>query len=97
MLLSIFWGCKMSKVKKWNYADTPNAVAFLIGGKRFYFSYDTLIAFDGENSKGKYFNCVLENYWSTTTGKHLNTIDNGAKDKRITQEEFDKQLQEFLK
>ena len=51
-------------------------------GNRFWFSYDTLIAF--RSDKGLF---VRKNNWSTTTGKHLNWIN---KDKaiRLTSEQF---------
>ena len=55
-------------------------------GNRFWFSYKTLIAFDGPQGS-----VVLRNYWSTTTGKHLNAIDGGgkhAKAERVTQDVF---------
>lgn len=39
-------------------------------GNQFWFSYDTLVAFcvNGEFH-------IIQNYWGTTTGKHLNWID----------------------
>ena len=39
---------------------------------------------------------VRENDWGPTTGKHLNWIDNGNKEHRISGEEFEKQLAEAL-
>lgn len=41
-----------------------------VHGNRFWYSYDTLVAFhiDGEFH-------IIRNYWGTTTGKHLNWID----------------------
>jgi hypothetical protein len=90
-------------VKKWNYGSYSNdnygnnSIAFKLGIRTIYFSYDTPVAFRGTNSKGEYFNCVIQNYWSTTTGKHLNWIDGGDKNSRLTKEEFKNKLQEFLK
>ena len=90
-------------VKKWNYGNYAsdnygaNSIAVEMGTRRVYYSYDTIIAFCGTNSKGKYFDCVIENRWGTTTGKHLNWIDGGNKKSRLTRAEFNKQLQEFLK
>jgi hypothetical protein len=56
-----------------------------------WYSYETVIAFraDGET-------VVSENYWQTTTGKHLNWIDNGDKKSRLSRPEFEKQLTEDL-
>ena len=38
-------------------------------GNKFWFSYDTLVAF---KTKGEFH--IVKNYWGTTTGKHLNWI-----------------------
>ena len=56
-------------------------------GRSFYFSYDTLVAFRS-NKTGL---VCLKNYWSTTTGKHLNSIQ-PDKSKRVDQETFDQIL-----
>ena len=53
-------------------------------GNRYWFSYKTLVAFHGPNGRR-----VLKNYWNTTTGKHLNAIDNGNKRERLTRAEFE--------
>jgi hypothetical protein len=55
-------------------------------GNEFYYSYKTLVAF-----RVARFNRLicLQNYWSTTTGKHLNHIEPDHK-RRVTQDEFDK-------
>jgi hypothetical protein len=50
----------------------------------FYFSYKTLVAFTYNNQKH-----VIQNLWSTTTGKHLNWIDGGNKKERLTKEAFE--------
>lgn len=84
----------METIEKWNYIGNETAVQ--IGTRRFYFSYNTLIAFVGTNSKGKFFDCVIQNLWSVTTGKHLNAIDGGDKKSRFGKKEFEKQLQEFM-
>lgn len=39
-------------------------------GDRWWFSYQTLVAFC---VKGEFH--IIKNYWGTTTGKHLNWID----------------------
>jgi hypothetical protein len=91
------------EVKKWNYGNYSsdnygaNSIAIQVGTRKVFYSYNTVVAFCGTNSKGKYFDCTIKNYWNTTTGKHLNWLDGGNKKARLTQEEFDKQLQEFLK
>lgn len=53
-------------------------------GNAFWFSYKTLVAFRGPSGK----RCVLRNYWSTTTGKHLNAIDGGNKNGRLSRDAF---------
>ena len=47
-----------------------HTICFEEGGRRFWFSYDTLVAF----SAGGEFH-IIKNYWGNTTGKHLNWID----------------------
>lgn len=90
-------------VDKWNYGDYSssnygaNSIAIRMGTRIVYYSYDTVVAFRGTNSKGEDFDCVSKNRWGTTTGKHLNWIDGGDKKSRLNKEEFDKQLQKFLK
>ena len=39
-------------------------------GNTYWFSYETLVAF---RIKGEFH--IIKNYWGTTTGKHLNWID----------------------
>ena len=51
-------------------------------GNEFWFSYDTLVAF-----RIKHEFHIIKNYWGTTTGKHLNWINNNQ-DIRETREEF---------
>lgn len=55
-----------------------------------YFSYETIVAFRDANGL-----TIRENDWSTTTGKHLNWIDDD-KSKRIKGEEFEARLAEML-
>ena len=69
-----------------------NSLAFDLGSIEIFFSYQTPVAF----ITAKTGLVVRENDWSTTTGKHLNWIDNGDKKARITGEEFEKRLQEAL-
>lgn len=90
-------------IKKWNYGNSSsnnygaNSLAIQFGTRQIYFSYDTVVSFRGTNSKGEYFDCTIQNYWHTTTGKHLNWIDGGDKKNRLSKEEFKIKLQEFLK
>lgn len=62
-----------------------------IGELDFYFSYDTVIAFNSPKTGL----VIRVNDWSTTTGKHLNAI-NEDKKIRIRGEEFEKRLSELL-
>lgn len=57
------------------------------------FSYQTLV---GISRVGRYGWTVIENQWGPTTGKHLNYLDNGRKDERLTAEEFAKLEAEVL-
>lgn len=94
---------KITDIKKWSYGQYSSdnygahTLAVEMGTRTIYFSYDTVIAFRGTNSKGEFFNCVHKNEWGQTTGKHLNFIDGGDKNARLSDEEFNKQLKRFLK
>lgn len=71
-----------------------------LGSRKFYYSYQTLVAFKGTNSKGEHFSVIHQNDWGNTTGKHLNWIDGGSKEakaKRVEDNEFNKQLIKFMK
>jgi len=71
-----------------------NSIRFdLPNGLSFYFSYSTLVAFNSGHSGF----IVRKNDWSTTTGKHLNWIDGGSKDKRIDEASFNLKLADTLK
>lgn len=91
------------EVKKWNYGNYSsenygaNSIAIRMGERTVYYSYDTVVSFRGYNSKGEYYNCTCQNVWGSTTGKHLNWIDGGNKKSRLTPEEFNAKLQEFLR
>lgn len=77
-------------ISRWQYS-TPTSAAISIGRLTLYFSYSTVIAF---NSGGK--TVISENYWSTTTGKHLNVINPDHKI-RIKSDEFNKLLNKAMK
>lgn len=80
-----------------NYSSSnygSNALRVDLGRLTLYFSYKTIIAFcDGMADDGL---VIRENSWSTTTGKHLNWIDEDHK-KRIASDEFEFMLAECLK
>lgn len=63
-----------------------NLAAVTIGRKHYYFSYNTIVAFEIDGSL-----TISENIWSKTTGKHLNYI-NPDHSIRIDNLEFDKLL-----
>ena len=64
-----------------------------IGSLVLWFSYETVVAFRSPESDGR---VVCENEWGTTTGKHLNWIDNGNKKDRLDYETFNAKLNETL-
>jgi len=69
-----------------------NALRFCLPGIDLFFSYRTIIAYrDCQDGL-----VVCENAWTTTTGKHLNSIDGGDKKSRKKYEEFHKMLKEAL-
>lgn len=72
--------------------ETPNETAIDLGVLTIWFSYQTPVAFRVEGEP----RVVRVNDWSTTTGKHLNRIDGGAKRSRIPGAEFTRQLQEVI-
>ncbi len=65
--------------------DDPQAVRIDIGGLTLWFSYHTLVAFCMAGRPP----VVHQNVWGPTTGKHLNIIDGGDKDSRVSKDEFD--------
>ena len=56
-----------------------------------WFSYETPIAFQVDNSPHEDILIITKNIWSMTTGKHLNIID-PDKGKRIEHSDFMKSL-----
>lgn len=73
-------------------SSANNAKMICIDDLRIYFSYKTIIVFYTPKSGL----VVMQNYWSTTTGKHLNAIDGGNKKNRVDQETFKKLYAETL-
>jgi len=59
-------------------------------GVTLWYSYDTVVAFrvSGQDK------VVSENVWGTTTGKHLNWIDEGDKKNRLPYAEYKRLLNE---
>lgn len=66
----------MNNIKFYNYGNYSSdnygahTLCFEVDSNKFWFSYDTLVAF---NINGEFH--IIKNYWGTTTGKHLNWID----------------------
>ncbi len=68
-----------------------NTLRFDIDGLTIWFSYKTPVAFDSVKTGF----VIRENDWSTTTGKHLNWI-NDNHSIRVTGDEFQEKLQEAM-
>lgn len=62
-----------------------------IGRLNLWFSYKTIVAFEYDGRLS-----IIKNYWSTTSGKHLNWID---RDKKVRLEslEFNRLLDDLLR
>lgn len=64
-------------VEKWNYGNYSsdnygaNSIAIRLGTRTVYYSYDTVVAFRGTNSKGENFDCVCQNCWGKQQGNTL--------------------------
>lgn len=101
-----------TRVAFYNENSARNALVLEINGVKFYFSYKTCVGLEWPTTKRKrvtidgiettqetYGNerIVLRNYWSVTTGKHLNWIDGGDKRSRVDQEDFDLYMKEAMK
>ena len=85
---------KNNITRKWNYGNYSSdnygshTQAFTDNyGNDYYFSYNTLVAFRS-NKTGL---VVMENYWGSTTGKHLNWI-NRDHSIRVDEDTFEKLL-----
>ena len=85
----------MNNIRFYNYgmysSDNYGAhsLCFEINNNKFWFSYETLVAF---RINGEFH--IIKNYWGNTTGKHLNWIN---KDKSIREdkETFNNNLNKF--
>ena len=84
------------KVEMFNYGNYSSSNygscrGVTIGKLTLYFSYETVIGFEDE--KGEF---ISENVWSTTTGRHLNWLENDKK-ARIQHSVFINKLDDCLK
>ena len=67
----------MNNIRVYNYGNYSSenygahSLCFETPSGKYWFSYDTLFAF---TINGEFH--IIKNYWGTTTGKHLNWIDN---------------------
>lgn len=68
--------------------ETPNETTLELPGLTIWFSYETPVAFRNAEHR-----LVRQNDWSTTTGKHLNRIDGGARADRIPGHVFERELE----
>ena len=65
-----------------------NNTQVILPGLTLYFSYSTVIAFYTPET-GR---VVSENIWSTTTGKHINNLKDGAARVKVNRAEFEDML-----
>lgn len=82
----------MVRLRNCNENSAMNFNCVEIGDLKLYFSYETCVAF----WTPKTGLVVSENIWGNTTGKHLNWLDGGRKERRVPYSEFEKQLKELL-
>lgn len=86
----------INNIKFYNYGNYSSdnygkhTLCFELDNNKFWFSYDTLVAF---KIKGEFH--IIKNYWGTTTGKHLNWI-NSDKDIREDQDTFEKNYNRLM-
>lgn len=73
------------------HTEAVNALRFDLGSLTVWFSYKTPVAFLKRGAL-----LVRKNEWGSTTGKHLNAIDRGAKNSRVLGCHFERQLQAAL-
>lgn len=72
--------------------NEANFAKVTINNTTLWFSYETIVAFHQGNN---FF--VRENVWGSTTGKHLNFIDGGDHDNRVSAKVFESELDYALK
>ena len=83
----------MVRLRNCNQNGAKNFNKVEIGDLEIYFSYETCVGF----RTSKTGLVVSENIWGITTGKHLNWLDGGRKQHRISNDDFEKQLVEVVK
>lgn len=69
--------------------QSSNGEMVKIGLLEFYFSYQTIIGFRDKN--GSLY--VSENIWGSTSGRHINSIADMTKSKRLNREDFKRFLE----
>lgn len=74
------------------YNNLNNFTKVELGDATIFFSFKTLVAFEHENLGGLN---VHENIWSGTTGKHLNSLDKGDSESRLSRSEFNRKLKKL--
>ncbi len=79
----------MKQIKLLNLG-TKNKNLLLIGDLKFWFSYETLVAFEVDGVRK-----VIANYWGNTTGKLLNELE-ADKTKRLSKENFESEFERLL-
>ena len=78
------WWKKPRPMRVYYPTKQPNFVIVHLPNCSLAFSFETLVGVQRDNW------LVAENDWGPTTGKHLNHLDNGNKDKRIPQPEVER-------
>jgi hypothetical protein len=78
------------KIDNYGSDKTNNAMVVSFGNITLWFSYHTLVAFKVGNRR-----IVSENLWSSTTGKHLNSIDGKDLKNRFKRDRFEREWEEF--
>lgn len=71
-----------------------NLTQVVVNDLTLWFSYETVVAFRADGER-----VVSENVWSTTTGRHLASIDGGSKQaakSRVPHAEFTRRLDATL-
>lgn len=63
-------------------------------GVTVWFSYKTAVAFKTYGEDGRFV--VRENEWGPTTGKHLNWVDGGKRENRVSGAEFERLWSELV-
>lgn len=87
----------MKDIRYYNYGNYSSdnygahTLCFVTPTGKYWFSYETLVAF---MINGEFH--IIKNYWGTTTGKHLNWIDDNHKI-REDEETFNANLNRLIK